>query len=195
MPSSYGTPCTWRKSWHSSHGRGLQSTKAISPISGPPGMRISMSLVAITSTSRRHKSGRDYDHCVGRAAQFLHCQNFSITIGKPGASARGTGAAEPWGAGTAQRGRTRDGRVAPGRAGTQGGRLCPGRGRRTRTRGGVAAGAGPWGRDGLVRRYYLGITTGGTSLYRMQEVLHRVIPLNSPGCARCRGIIRTAWHT
>jgi hypothetical protein len=37
----------------------------------------------ITSTSRRHKGGRDYDRCGNREATFLNPQNFANTIGKP----------------------------------------------------------------------------------------------------------------
>jgi hypothetical protein len=46
-------------------------------------MSISMSMVGITSTSRRHKGGRDYDRCGNREATFLNPQNFANTIGKP----------------------------------------------------------------------------------------------------------------
>jgi len=40
-------------------------------------------MVGITSTSRRHKGGRDYDRCGNRVSIFLNPQNFAITIGKP----------------------------------------------------------------------------------------------------------------
>src|SRR5216683_15213 len=83
MPSCYGTPCLWRKRLHSSNGRGLQSTRAISPLSDQPGMRISMAMASITSTLRRHGNGRAYDRCGHQAARFLTDQNCSIPLGKP----------------------------------------------------------------------------------------------------------------
>ena len=52
----------------SSNGRVIRSTRAISPISGRPGMSISMSMAGITSTLRRHGDGRAYDRCGNRAA-------------------------------------------------------------------------------------------------------------------------------
>src|SRR5713101_3726389 len=84
MRSSYGTPCTWQKPLPSSNGRGIQSTRATSPISGRLGMSISMSMGGTTSTSRKPKGGKDYARCGKRESICLNPQNFAITIGKPG---------------------------------------------------------------------------------------------------------------
>src|SRR6266853_4115659 len=63
MLSLSGTRCMWRKLWHSSNGKAIPYKRAISPISGRPGMNISMSMAGITLTLRRLRDGRDYVLC------------------------------------------------------------------------------------------------------------------------------------
>src|SRR6266852_6848742 len=63
MLSLSGTRCIWRKLWHNSNGKAIPYKRAISPISGRPGMNISMSMAGITLTLRRLRDGRDYVLC------------------------------------------------------------------------------------------------------------------------------------